>query len=182
MEALKDEVVSLVDSAHRYNVSHRQLMSLVRSEYLKRAKALPKVPVVYNSNYGVSAAFEAFHQSYDDSHQPYYKVLGFGHFLCENGFEEKDCTGRTHWARGLLTPSDIADDEVTVEERTQLDRLFKLITSRTVKPLPSKRNALWEKVGLHFASGFFAELDVQWVPRGVAYRLEEYDGKEAVVW
>lgn len=185
MEALREEVVSLVDAADRCGVSHCGIESLVRSEYLRRAEALPKVPVVYNSNYGghdLSTTFQAFIATYDDSHEPYYKVLGFGQFLCENGFGEKDCTGRAHWARGLRTPADISDDEITVEERTQLDGLLQLIASRTVKPLPNKRNALWEKVGLHFAAGCCAELDVKWVPNGVSYRLEDYDGKETVVW
>lgn len=185
MEDLKNVVVSTVESAIRCGVSHRGLEGMIRSEYLKRAETQPKRPVVYNADYGghdLSPAFENFIKKYDDSHEPYYKALGYGQFLCENGFTAEDCTGKNDWARQPFYPVDPSEDAIAREERTKLFGLFGLIASRTVKPLPSERNELWEKVGLHFASGAFASLAVAWIPSGVSYRVEEYDGKENVVW
>lgn len=179
---MRAQVVSLVDAAHRCGVCHSGLKSLLRSEYLERASKLPKRPVVFNSTYGeydLSAAFQTFNRSYDDGHEAYYKVLGYGQYLCENGFGEEACTGRTHWARGSLVP---ADDETRTEDQSRLDGLLKAIERRTVKPLPSERDRLWEKVGLHFTPGPGAKLDVKWIPAGVAFRIEAYDGKETVVW
>lgn len=175
MQGLKEAVTSLVESATRCGVSHCGLEGMVRSEYLKRAAALPKRPIVYNASYGdheLSPAFQKFIESYEDSQESYYKALGYGQFLCEIGFGVEDCTGRSHWARQSMSAAD----------EPQLSSLLGLIASRTVKPLPSERDEVWEKVGLHFASGWFAELAVQWVPNGVSYRVEDYDGKETVVW
>ena len=51
-------------------------------------------------------------------------------------------------------------------------------------PSPSAQEleAIAEMVGLCFASGRFAELEVAWVPQLVLVQVHEYDGLERMTW
>lgn len=170
--ALADALQQTVDIALQNDVSHRALTDHLRNLLFEKSNNLPRIPILYSDTYGgygYSKAFTAFCQDQPrNRYKAYTAVVGFGKFICQE-------------LPHLSTSND---------EPCQLQKLYsKDVHGAVQRCHPQSEDYVsvltqrqHERIGLIFASGRYADLKVAWVPPLLHCRVQEYDGKETLVY
>lgn len=180
MEAMR----TVVDVAVECNVPHEKVQSCLRRAFLERSRDLPRFPVIYSvafGGFGYSKSFKSLMSGDDDRRDAYDEIVAYGKLLCEEmpalqNIRIPSVNSTFNRTKQLKAEHGQPVDDAML--RCSKRPGFSLQAYKSPRPADKHH----ERIGLVFASGKYADLQVRWVPQLVRWWIGDYDGYESVHW